>query len=547
MGEKAFDEWLSQQKPITDSDVPTRGDEVAAEAQQSLWDRINNIGKGTALEAGARAFNHSFMSGGADEATAGLRSLVGGEGYEQGLEEERRLDQELRTDHPISSFIGDVGGSAAQMLLPIGRVGAAVEKVAPPIYNAGKSLLSRFTQPATTVKEAVVKGAGTSGAQSTMLGFGEGEGGFLPRLQQAAATGALGAVLGGGVGGTGAAVTKGAKTVKNASFQKAGAELKKITDDAYKAADQAGFVFNGNDINQSLTQAMNEVRTNSGYWAPEVYPDDAQLDKFMDKVLADTQSQTTTGGLKPRDMTFAELEQMRKGLKQKMKQTKDPRMMALIRAVDNVIDTNAQASELAQAARNASRVQRNTAVFDELVRKADLNSAANNTNRASALRRTAAKMMTDPNTAPFLEPEEMTILESVVRPGGTGKLESFLSRYDPSSSHFASMASAMWLLQHPIAGTAIAGVGYGARKAGEQSTDAAIAQARNVISGSNVSPPVLTAGQGPLAKGLVAQTSNRMSPLMEGILQNNLMNGLLGMGPEQPQGAEDLPTWDYDL
>lgn len=522
MGEKSFKAWLAQQPPADGPSIPYGGEEdFDGDPQPNALQSF--------LLKGSNALNFGLQ----DEYDAANQALwdkilgSGGEGQSFGDRYNERLGQGraaldyAQEQHPGASLLGGIAGAAIPTAVTGGAVGAP------------------------SVGGAAMRGAVSSGLQSLMQGFGEGEGSFINRVKNAAVNGALGAVFGGIFGWGGAALTKNKAVVKQSTVQKAVSDLTDIRRTAYADAANAGVVYDGTTVIPRITQAMNEVRNNHGYWAPGLDNKAKFLDGYMDDMLKQLQSQTTTGGLKPRDLPLDELEALRKQIKATMQTQKDFRMMDLVRGIDDIIDTNAAGNEAIRAARDASRVERNTELFDKLVKQADLRTDASGSSKIAAFKNVAVKMLTDKKTAPFLDNEETELLTSIVKAGSGSKLAQFLGRYDPTSSHFATIASALWVMNHPIVGLAASGAGYAARKMGEEGTEAALSAARNVISGSNLIPPNLTAGQGPLARGLAVEGAQQMSPLMEGMLQSNLMGSLFNpLLFNKEQGQQQLPEWN---
>lgn len=136
-----------------------------------------------------------------DEIAAGARSLIGGEGYDEALKDERAKVKQFEDENPVVSTIGEIGGSFATP-----GVGLALGSIKP-----AASVLGKIAQGATI-------GAGLGGA----YGFASSEGGDGDIVDQLGnrATGALhgaeaGLLLGGGLPAAGAVAGKAIKGVKN--------------------------------------------------------------------------------------------------------------------------------------------------------------------------------------------------------------------------------------------------------------------------------------------------------------------------------------------
>lgn len=142
------------------------------------------------IEGTVRSIAQGATFGLADEGGAALETLMGPDSYEDNLAKQRFATAMFANENPVKAFLGGGGGS---MLSGAGalKLGA---KAVPAIYNA-------FTKLNPYVQASI--GGAAGGAAS---GFGEGEGGFLARLKDAALSGTAGAVLGPLVQGVGQGV-----------------------------------------------------------------------------------------------------------------------------------------------------------------------------------------------------------------------------------------------------------------------------------------------------------------------------------------------------
>lgn len=496
-----FQDWLSQQPSVGGDEVPTGGD-TAAPAAVPPADPSALSSFFMAASQAVNPFEEEFNSANQalwDKILGDNDNLSFEENYNRRLEQQRKTMSTAQEEHPIASLAGGISGGVSA---------AAVTPVA----------------GASTALGAAARGAAGSGAQSLIQGFGSGEGGFMERLKSGGLQGLIGTTLGGIFGRVGATLSKDKQKIAQAAVQKSGEQLHDITQGAYKALGDAKIVIPGNEVTTRMAKAMQDIRSDPAY-DPNSYHD--KLDKFLDTQWSKMQSQTTQGALKPRDMTVSELDTLRKSLKQHMNATKEPKIMGLVRAVDDAINTSAQGNELVRAARDASRVERNTKLFDTLFSNASISSEASNSSKITAFKRSAAKMLTNPKISDFLEDEEKAILMDVVNSNASNKLVRFLGKYDPASNNFASLASALWFLNHPIAGIAAGTTSHLAQKVGERGSLAAAMGARNVLSGSNLPDPLMYMGQGPAARGVATGMADKGAELMDNNLTQNLMNSIL--------------------
>lgn len=144
------------------------------------------LGAGETFAGGMQNLLNSMTFGFGDEITAGGTSLLdalGGDvsisdAYNQRLAQARDLESRYRQEHPTASLANSLAG----FLAPIPKILSAEKGIAPALGNIGKS---------------AALGAGYAGAS----GFGNEEGGIVKRLQSAAESAPLGALIGGGFQG----------------------------------------------------------------------------------------------------------------------------------------------------------------------------------------------------------------------------------------------------------------------------------------------------------------------------------------------------------
>lgn len=143
-----------------------RKEKVENPLTTGIGDRVRQVAKGVPI-----------LGGIADEANAAFASIMpGGPSYDEALDYQRARDRVFEADRPKESFALQLGGGLAS------GVGAAA-KVAPVVGN-----MTRAAILGTGAGGGAVLGAGD--------GFTRGEGGAVPRLQQAALGGAVGGTIG---------------------------------------------------------------------------------------------------------------------------------------------------------------------------------------------------------------------------------------------------------------------------------------------------------------------------------------------------------------
>jgi hypothetical protein len=141
------------------------------------------------LESGLRGLGQGALFGFGDEAEAGVRSMFGGNSYDEELATARHANDVAAEQNPGSYYAGDVAGTVGSMFVPgLGVVG-----------NAGRAV--KGAGVASTLARGALSGAVAGGAR----GVGEGDG-VGDRLMRGAGGAALGGAAGGAMGAGGAAL-----------------------------------------------------------------------------------------------------------------------------------------------------------------------------------------------------------------------------------------------------------------------------------------------------------------------------------------------------
>ncbi len=116
--------------------------------------------------------------GGADEARAGIRSVVKGKPYDQSLKEVREDEKAFDKRNPVGSVVSEIAGGAA-LGAPLKGISSVLG-----LTRAGAAL------------PGWARAVGTGAASGATYGFGSGEGGFQNRAGNAARSGGFGAGMG---------------------------------------------------------------------------------------------------------------------------------------------------------------------------------------------------------------------------------------------------------------------------------------------------------------------------------------------------------------
>lgn len=473
--------------------VPTVG--KGNEEQRNLFQKIASLGEGSAASAGARGLTNSLSFGLLDEANAGIYAmfdaLMGkgaekGGGYQNRLKAERGMQGELAEDHPVASTVGSVAGA----VLP--------------------SLMTGGAAAAPTLLSATGRAAATGAAQAGAQGFGEGEGGFTERMKNAADSAIWGGAGGVVLGGAGHAVSKAAANRVANKTAKALKTMRAETSAAYDAALNTGEVIPGTIVTQHLNDAATNIRTSLGYRS-HLNPATEAVLEDMDKLV----NAPTPNGPKPIDLNLAELDKMQQKVWDVYK-GKDPttkrHLLQIVNALDKAAEVGAaQGSPLLKEARNLSRMERNTKLFDAMTDDAELSAKAGSGDITTQYRQKAKAMLKSKKYSQFFNDDEKQALRAIVEGNTPGNLSRFLGRFAPNGGNMASLISAMTMYHNPamaipaVAGTLLAKAG-GAASTGKQ-----VAEARQVLSGSP-KPVIKPSVAAPAAAGAAGATAAQGMP-----------------------------------
>lgn len=452
----------------TPQNVPTVG--KREEGRKNLFQKIASLGEGSAASAGARGFTNALSFGMLDEANAGIYALFDaltgqggkpGKGYDARLAAERGMQEKLADEHQVANLVGEVGGAVLPSLMTGG--GAA----------------------APTLMSAVGRSAATGAAQAGAQGFGEGEGGFGERMKNAADSaiwgGAFGTVL--GAGGHAVSTTMARRTANKT--MKAMTEMRQATNDAYDAAYSTGEVIPGAIITGHVNNAASAIRNTAGYRST------LKENKGLEALLEDIDKLTnapTPNGPKPIDMTLADLDKLQQEAWTTYHNAKPGakrQILTVIKALDQAADDGAaQGSPLLQQARNQSRMERNTKIFDEMMRDAELGSAAGTGDKATQYKQKARALLKSKKYSQFFNEEEKAALTAIVEGNLPGNLARFVGRFAPDSGNLVSLMNTLMVYHNPmVAGPALAG-SLLAKSASGTSTAKQVEDARRILSGS---------------------------------------------------------------
>jgi hypothetical protein len=431
----------------------------------------------TALNIGGESMTMGLVG---DEAAAAADAAIGRGSYVERLAHHRGNEEKFREENPKTAFVAEV----APALLP----GAGGAKAAAALSNvAGRA------------GAGALMGAGAGAA----YGFMEGEGGAEERGASARNSMILGSLF----GATAPAVTSAIGNLPQKLRGVFGFAQKRPTIEAqrsaknwaYKAVDQSGEVFSGDDMT-SLHSSVEQA-----FQAKHYVEETDNASKAVLTILKRRQGKPTT---------LSQLDGMRQALWKRYAGAKDqPAILDAIGEIDNLINSRAGASDLMEAARAANSRYAKSQLLHNAFQKAQdqTASAGSGGNIVNKYRQAVARIIDDPKKAKFFSQEEIDLMRGFVRGTFGENTKRLIGKLSPNGN-------GLMMALHVVGGMASQGgtlplmaVGAAAKNSADRGVMRGAEVLQDVVSGFSQPParPQLNALQSALitAGGPVAERS----------------------------------------
>jgi hypothetical protein len=355
---------------------------------------------GTALNAAGESATLGIVG---DEAAAAFDAALGRGTYEERRDFYRKNQEQFRDENPVLSFASEI----APALLP-GLGGAKLLQVM-------QSKLGRAGA-----------GAALGALSGAIYGFAEGEGGAVERAKDGLATAALGGIIGSAapkVIDSLTGIPKGvARVFKRSQEEPIMQTLKSAKNAAYQAVDQSGEVFTGDDM-QRLYQNVSDT-FDAGNYVEET--DNAA--RAVLKVLERRQGQPTT---------ISQLDSIRQNMWARYRGAKDqPQILDAIRALDDLIDERAGASDLMGLARAANSRYAKYQLLDDAFKKASDQTASTGSggNILNKYRQAVTSIINNPNKARWFSGDEVEMMRKFVHGSTSENVLRRVGKLSPSGN-----------------------------------------------------------------------------------------------------------------
>lgn len=423
-----------------------------------------------------------------DEAAAAFDAMLGRGTYDDRLSFYRENQEQFREENPVLSFASEL----APALIP-GLGGA------------------KLVQALTTKLGRAGAGAALGALSGLVYGFAEGEGGGNERLVSGGATAALGGLFGAAAPKIMDTVSGLPRRVSRAftrSQERPNVEtLRAAKNAAYRAVDEAGEVFSGDDMT-GLYQKVSDAFESGNY----VEETDNALRATL-KILERRSGQNTKLG---------QLDGIRQNLWKRYAGAKDqPQILDAIKAIDELIDQRAGASSLMTAARAAnSRYAKLQLLEDAFTKAADQTAGAGSGgNILNKYRQAVTAIINNEKKARFFTGEEIDLMRSFVRGNVSENVLRRIGKLSPNGN-------GLMMALHVIGGVASQGaslplmaVGAGAKSAADRRVMQGAELVKDVVSGYRGVPqsPQLSLPQGAVISGAIPEIENGANYLREAL------------------------------
>lgn len=464
--------------PVNMAD-PVQGDPTPITA---AMEAVEGIDLGTALNNAGEAATFGLVG---DEAAAAFDQAIGRGSYDERLEFYRGNQEQLREDSPVMSFASEV----APALLPgLGGV------------QLVKALTSKLGRAGA--------GAALGALSGVVYGFAEGEGGAAERSKQAISTGALGGLFGAAAPRAMDALTSVPKRITQAftrSQERPTIEaLKQVKTLAYRAVDESGETFSGDDMTR-LYQTVKESFDGGNY-----------VEETDNALRATLKILEKRGGT---DTKLGQLDGIRQNLWKRYSNAKDqPQILDAIRAIDNLVDEKAGASEIMGVARAANSRFAKSQLLDDAFRKARDNTATAGSggNLVNNYRRAVKNIINNEKRSRFFTDDEIDVMRNFVRGDLSENALRLIGKMSPNGN-------GLMMTLHVVGGMSTSGatlplmvVGAGAKSAADRGVEKGAQAVQDMVSGFRPAPnarPQITGAQSGVITGATPALETQASGL----------------------------------
>lgn len=376
---------------------------------EALGDRaMMNLSDPERMKSKLRVLGQGALFGGADEAEAAARALFSDKTYEQELATIRQEMKEFAEKNPSSAITGEILGAVAS---PAGLV-----KV--------PALLSKLGN----LGQATVR----SGVGGAAYGFGTGEGGVEERLEKAKEMGLTSAAIGGVAQKTVAPVVQAiGQKLKGALSEPSVEGLRRVSKEAYDAADAQGFKIVPNKLGQLSKESSTAARTGDLAYKPQIHTDAKRAFDFVEDMADEI----------PLDqMNLRAMEQIRTNLGQLARKAEGADKAIILNLRDDLDQMVSKSlhetgDDLYKVARQSWAQFKKAEMIEEAFEAAKLSAPASGTggNIQNQMRQAVKSIVNNKKKSSFFRKDELKEMKKFVRGDLDENFLRFFGRMSPTT------------------------------------------------------------------------------------------------------------------
>lgn len=397
------------------------------------------------------------MAGGmaaAGNVMSGQPANLGGE-MQRFTEQERQRIGQFRQEAPVTAIGSEIAGAVAS-------------GVAAPAVGVVQRL------------SPVARAAVTGGASGALYGAGTGEGGIVPRAQNAVEIGIPSALFGGALQGTiqigGRYAPRLGAMFKRSAERPSIETLRQTKNAAYEAVDQSGLRFDPVQMDGLLAAARSAA-------------DDVNYVPDVDRnTFAAIRMIENNAG---KERTIGQLDKLRQGLWARFNASKgsEPGILGMVDAVDDMIANHPATDDLMTLAREANSRFKKAELLDLAMNRAELQTAGTGSggNILNKYKQAITSILTNPNKSKWFNDAEKAQMEALVRGDATENLMRQLGKLSPNGNGLMQALNLGAVAMNP-AMLAVTAAATGAKAIADRSGQRAVQGLLNTVSGVPLRP-----------------------------------------------------------
>jgi hypothetical protein len=369
--------------------------------------------------------------------------------------QERERVSQFRQESPLTAMGAEVAGA-----------------VAPAIVSGPVAALSKLP--------SVAQAAITGGATGALYGFGSGEGGVSERAENAVKVAIPSALFGAAaqtaINVAGRQAPRLAEMFRRSSERPSIETLRNTKNAAYEAVEQSGIVFDQNQMNSLLSNAMRSI-------------DDANYVPDVDRqTFAAIRMIENNAG---KERTIGQLDKLRQGLWSRYNASNgsEPAILDIIDSVDDMIASHPSTNDLMTLAREANSRFKKAELLDDAMRRAQLQTASTGSggNVLNKYKQAVTSILTNPKKSKWFNEIEIGQMEEFIQGSMSENALRRIGKLSPSGNGLMLALNIGAIAANPaMAGATV--VGAGAKALSDRAGERAMQGLMNTVSGVPLRP-----------------------------------------------------------